>query len=63
MCADGKNFCLVMVAKDTVLAIKLYALMDVNIKAKSTSQVTLYVKVRRYRLSSKHEASAQVVTN
>ena len=30
---DGKNFCLVMVAKDSVLAIKQYALIAVNKQA------------------------------
>jgi len=52
-----------MVAKDNLLAIRQFTLMGLNTKAISTSQATLYVKVRSYRLSSKYQASAQVVTN
>ena len=59
LCSDGKNFCLV---KDIALAIKQYALIAINTKAVSTSQSNLFVKVRRYELSTKHQASGHVVT-
>jgi len=63
MCADGKNFCLVMVAKDSVLAIKQYASIAVNTKQSQQVNQLFFVKVRRYTLSTKQQASAQVVTN